>query len=163
MTENYGNKSNGPSRILIYGFGNPGRRDDGLGPVFVERLEFWARENKLENLSFETAYQLNIEDALMVSEFDVVIFADADTEGGPFRFDVLRPAAAASFSTHEMPPEAVLALCGQLYSRVPEARILGIRGYSWETGEGLSEAAAANLHAALEHLKTVLAGPLDVF
>ena len=29
--------------ILIYGCGNPGRQDDGLGPALVAELEAWAR------------------------------------------------------------------------------------------------------------------------
>ena len=29
------------SSILIYGYGNPGRQDDGLGPTLVDALETW--------------------------------------------------------------------------------------------------------------------------
>ena len=160
MTESAGKDPKNFPSILIYGFGNPGRQDDGLGPMFVERLESWAAEKGLDFLSFETAYQLNIEDALLVSRFDLVIFADADKEGGPFRFEVLQPAVSTSFSTHAMAPEAVLALCGQLYPHVPEARMMAIGGCAWEMSTALSEGASANLESALEFIKGFLLAPL---
>ncbi|NJK85082.1 MAG: hypothetical protein HC906_03035 [Bacteroidales bacterium] len=35
-----------PPDILIYGYGNPGRQDDGLGVLLCERLLKWVHENK---------------------------------------------------------------------------------------------------------------------
>ena len=35
-------------RILIYGYGNPGRQDDGLGIRLSEELENWAHQQGLE-------------------------------------------------------------------------------------------------------------------
>ncbi len=34
-------------QILVYGYGNPGRQDDGLGVELVRRLEEWAVENEV--------------------------------------------------------------------------------------------------------------------
>ncbi len=67
-------------RILIYGYGNPGRQDDGLGIRLVERLEEWSVLNGLDGVSFENNYQLNIEDAEAISDQELVIFADASEE-----------------------------------------------------------------------------------
>ena len=37
-------------KILIYGYGNPGRQDDGLGTMLVERLEQRVLANQINYL-----------------------------------------------------------------------------------------------------------------
>ncbi|MCJ7643757.1 MAG: hydrogenase maturation protease, partial [Candidatus Aminicenantes bacterium] len=108
-------------RILVYGIGNPGRRDDGLGPKLVSLVEL-LEATGLEGAAFDSNYQLNIEDALACSKFDRVIFADASETGeSPFAFTELEPAHEIAFTTHELSPAAVLALCEELYGRRPKA------------------------------------------
>ena len=51
-------------KILVYGYGNPGRQDDGLGVALVEELEQWVATEKIPGLDFDSNYQLNAEDAL---------------------------------------------------------------------------------------------------
>lgn len=147
------------SSILIYGYGNPGRQDDGLGTALVEALEKWlAAAAPRPGLDLDANYQLNAEDALAVAGHDTVIFVDAtaDTAGAPFTFRPLVPAAAVSFSTHAMAPETVLALCQELYGKCPPAHLLAIRGQSWEPNAAMTPAAATNLAAALAFLKSYL-------
>ena len=43
-------------RILVIGYGNPGRRDDGLGPALAARLEALA----LPGVTVESDFQLAI-------------------------------------------------------------------------------------------------------
>ncbi len=146
-----GNKS---SRILIYGYGNLGRQDDGLGVALVEALEQWAAMEKISGLDFDSNYQLNAEDALALAEHDVVVFVDATAEGdAPFVFRRLEAHATIAFSTHAMAPESVLALCAELYSKQPEVWLLTIRGLAWEPAAAMTPAAHANLAAALAFLK----------
>ena len=64
-------------RALLYGYGNPGRRDDGLGPILIDRLE----EKGLPGVAMDSAYQLAIEDAAGIADYDVVVFVDAAVEG----------------------------------------------------------------------------------
>jgi hydrogenase maturation protease len=144
---------------LIYGYGNPGRQDDGLGPALVEALESLAVAAGLRGVDFESNYQLNAEDALPLSEHDRVIFVDATREGdGPYTFRALEPAAAIRFSTHAMSPESVLALCGELYGRRPVAHLLALRGYAWEPNAAMTPAARGSLEAGLAFLGGTLLG-----
>ena len=137
------------SKILVYGIGNPGRRDDGLGPALVELLE----AARLEGVDLDSNYQLNIEDALACSKHDTVIFADAsETAETPFAFIRLEPSREIAFTTHELSPAAVLALCEELYGRRPQAWVMAIRGHEWDIGEGLSPEAEVCLSAALAFL-----------
>ena len=61
-------------KILFYGYGNPGRQDDGLGIMFIEQIEQWIKDENLENIETDSNYQLNIEDAEIISHKDFVIF-----------------------------------------------------------------------------------------
>ena len=145
--------------ILIYGYGNPGRQDDGLGVALVEQLEIWAKAAGMAGLVFDSNYQLNAEDALAVAESRIVVFIDAAKEGtAPFEFRELAPKNEIAFSTHAMSPESVLALAAELYAARPQAWMLAIRGYEWEPNGTPTPAALANLAAACTHLQKRLEG-----
>ncbi len=135
--------------LLIYGYGNPGRQDDGLGVRLAEELEAWAKAENISGLVFDTNYQLNAEDALAVAEARAVVFVDAAREGAePFEFKRLEPRGEIGFSTHAMSPESVLALAAELYGAKPPAWILAIRGLAWEPNEPPTQAARKHLAAA---------------
>ena len=140
--------------MLLIGYGNPGRRDDGLGPAFAEAVERLATPG----LEVDVGYQLGIEDAADAARHDMVLFADADTEGpGPFSLRPVEPARGLAFTTHSVAPAAVLGLARDLFGAATRGWLLGIRGYEFdEFGEGLSPRAAANLAAALEALAPAL-------
>lgn len=134
-------------KILVYGFGNPGRGDDGLGIAFADLID----ERRLPGVSCERNYQLNIEDALEIAAYDAVLFADASINAKePFEMCKLRPAEEICFTTHAMPAHSVLALCEDLYGSSPMAFMMAIRGYSWDAEEGLSYSAADNLEKAVD-------------
>ena len=167
-------------KILILGIGNPGRGDDGLGPRLLDRLNEAERRGEKASAeespaapppgnagdapAFDTGfrYQLNIEDALAVRDYDLVVFVDARGTGdAPVELKVIGPSKSISFSTHVMEPESVLALCEELFGKTPRAYVLSIRGYEWEMGERLSEGAEKNLDRALGMLWEFLAGEGD--
>jgi len=143
----------GPS-VLLFGYGNPGRLDDGLGPRLADLVA--ARE--LPGVACESAYQLSVEDAADVARHDLVIFADA-TVGGTdtYLFRRLLPRSAESFSTHSVRPEALLGLARDIFGWSGKAYVLGIRGYDFnEYEERLSEDARANLDAAAAFVHQML-------
>ncbi len=139
----------GHPRILVLGYGNPGRQDDGLGPAAasgIERLGW-------PNLTAYDNYQLNIEDAVDVAEHDVVWFVDAAKAGpSPYAVSDLSPADAVEFTSHIVRPEVILAIARRYYGGAPQAFLLAIRGYAFEFVEALTPGARDNLHAALTML-----------
>ncbi len=142
-------------KVLVYGIGNLGRQDDGLGIRLVERLE--AAEYS-SAVTLEANYQLNVEDALLISDFDLVIFADASVkEIAPFSVRALEPEPHFGFSSHALDMGGVLSLCRDLYGRQPRAFVLEIPGYEWDIAEKLSEKAERNLESAFSLLKEALA------
>lgn len=143
------------TRVLIIGYGNPGRCDDGLGMALAERLEALA----LPGVAVETRYQLNVEDADDVAKHDVVVFLDACLcAPPPFFFRTLEPRAGTrEFTTHSLAPEGVLGLAHDLYGAATRGYALAVRGYDFhDFGEELSPDATANLEQALAYLVGML-------
>ena len=151
-------------KILVYGYGNPGREDDGLGVLLAQKTEQWAMENGFENITVETNYQLNIEDAEIVSNYDTVIFADASQEEiDGFEFDRINPSdARVEFTMHAVSPSYIVYLCNDLFRKFPEAYLLHIKGYRWNFREGITKEAECNLEQAFLFLKEKLSKE-DVF
>jgi hydrogenase maturation protease len=141
-------------KILLIGFGNPGREDDGIGPALAEEVARW----NLPGVTVDSNYQLQVEDSAAVSEADVVIFIDAAAEGPePFFFKRVSPGGQFEFSSHSVRPEAVLELTKQIFGREVDAYILGIRGYYFnQFKEGLSSGGKKNLWKAMVFLERVL-------
>ncbi len=144
-------------RIIIIGFGNPGRVDDGLGPALAHRVEALG----LEGVSTHSAYQLQVEDAALVAENDIVIFADASVERETaFSFRPVKPDPQATFTTHSLRPGAVLALAEDCFKAKPRAWMIGIRGHDFNRyEEGLSEAANRDLEEAIAFLLPLISAP----
>jgi hydrogenase maturation protease len=140
--------------VLLIGYGNPARGDDGLGPALADAVAAW----HLPGVKVETAFQLAVEDAADVAEHDAVIFADASVSGPePFVFEPVVATAEASFSSHSVEPGAVMTLARDLFKSGAHAYVLGIRGYDFEMFcEKLSDGAARNLAAALDFIGPIL-------
>jgi hydrogenase maturation protease len=140
-------------RILVYGFGNPGRQDDGLGPAFAEWVESWAAQQGHTAIQTDSNYQLNVEDAQIISEYDVVVFADASIEENvnEILFDRIEACnAEVKYTLHAASPGYILELCHEMYGKQPETWLMHIKGYEWDFREGLTELAKKNLQKALE-------------
>ncbi len=138
-------------QVLLIGYGNPGRLDDGLGPALAKEFE----KKKLPSVDVDANYQLTVEDASAVAKHEIVIFADASVSGNePFYFEAIQPKPAVSFSSHSVEPQAVLALAQELFGSLAKGYVLGIRGYQFnEFGERLSDKAKDNLKKAVEFLE----------
>lgn len=146
-------------RILVIGYGNPGRRDDGLGPALAEAVE----RMDLPGVTVEADYQLTVEDAATAAGFEIVIFADATVEGdGSFAFRRVQPcdgseANGPCFTSHHLEPAQVLELTRRAFRQEPQGYLLAIRGYDFDGfGEELSVRAKANLAKAAAFLEAAV-------
>lgn len=148
-------------RILIYGYGNPGREDDGLGCACAEIVREWLDKNERENVETECDYQLNIEDALTISEKDIVVFVDASIEDiEDYCLTKVRAEdSKIEFSMHAVSASYILDLCNKLYDKDPEVYLLHIKGYKWDYSEDISPEAFNNLKKAFYFLKERIIDP----
>ncbi|HBE93295.1 MAG TPA: Ni/Fe hydrogenase [Gammaproteobacteria bacterium] len=138
--------------ILVFGYGNPSRGDDALGPALIDLLTEQIQpgmplEHHVELL---TDFQLQIEHAMDLVDRKQVIFVDASvTSTEPFGYSAIKAGKDTSYTTHAMSPAAVLHVYEKLNGKpVPRCDLLSIRGRSFELGQPVSTAAQANLHAA---------------
>lgn len=144
-----------PAAVLIFGYGNPGRGDDALGPLFIEELERQLSPAVCQSaggIEFLTDFQLQVEHTLDLQGRALVLFVDAHVScHPPFELSGLKAAERPSYSTHALEPAAVLHWFSKIYGdlRPPPCFILGIRGESFELGDPLSPEASDNLQAAI--------------
>lgn len=137
--------------LLIFGYGNPSRGDDALGPELLELLEAErARRPGWETIETQTDFQLQIEHALDLEGRGLALFIDASVAGpGAFSFSRVLPEEDRTYSSHALSPAAVLQVWEQVKGvPAPPAYLLTVRGYEFELGEPIGEAARANLEVA---------------
>jgi hydrogenase maturation protease len=145
------------ANVLLYGYGNPGRGDDGLGPALAAAVEGLA----MPGIEVDANYQLTVEDAAEMSRFSAVVFADAAAAGpSPFWFSRIDESGTGrlGWTSHSVTPVQLMALARDLFGSQVPAYTLGIRGYVFgELDEGLSERAQANLVQAISFARRALA------
>ena len=169
--------------LLIYGYGNPGCQDDGAGILFTGRCE--EAFNNRPGFRTEVNYQLNVEDAYLISGFRKVVFADAALPesgtvlpssetffstggiGSGFYFYRIKPAVRIAFSTHAMNPQSILGLCEELYGCSPVCWMMHIEGESWNFNVQPTKTVKKNLDDAWDYFKSrgiklVLERPLQI-
>lgn len=141
--------------LLIFGWGNPSRGDDALGPLFVERIEAM----QLPGVECLTDFQLQIEHALDLHGRSRILFVDASVAAAePFSAERIAAAKDESFTTHAMTPQSVLQVYRDLEDQdPPPCWLLAIRGERFELGEPPTAAAQRNLDAALAWARQWLA------
>ena len=131
-------EANMSHRVLIIAYGNPLRSDDGFGWRAAELL----RPKVLAlHADLLCVYQLTPELAAAASEADILIFIDAACNGQPGQVvcTAVVPLAEPARFSHQLAPEQIVALCGELYGAHPQAYAISVTGASFEHGEGLSE------------------------
>jgi hydrogenase maturation protease len=154
-------------RVLIIGYGNTLRRDDGAGAVAARLL---AADPRLaaDDVEVQERYQLLPEMALDIVACTLVIFVDADVRGLPGSIEILRlePDAPRSdadaraqpgASSHHVGGGELVALAAELTGHRPEAVHVGIGIADTELGEGLSPAVEGSLPRLVEVVADLVA------
>jgi len=141
--------------VLVIGYGNTLRRDDGVGARAAELL---AADPRLsgDDVEVQERYQLLPEMALDIGACSLVIFVDADLRGLPGSIEI-RPIEADAprsdadaraepgASSHHVGGGELVALAAELMGHRPEAVQIGIGIADTELGEGLTPAVEAAL------------------
>lgn len=149
--------------LLVIGYGNSLRRDDGAGLLLAELLaDIWESQGRPVRLLL--AHQLGPEIALDIAEPDVstVLFVDAAAQALPQA--ELTPVAVTPKSqslTHQLSPETLLLYAARLFNRHPQGWLLRVGGHDFAHGESLSPATASAVEEAgrqAEHWWRLMAG-----
>lgn len=137
--------------ILIIGYGNTLRGDDGVGVVAAEQI----RANN-PDVDVITCHQLTPELSEPISQARLVIFLDASAETLPGTIVEQRITSAdvsSSGFTHRVDPATLLAIASELFASVPEAWLLTVGADSFALGAPVSPVVAAALPALIAHIQ----------
>ncbi|CAG0965514.1 hydrogenase maturation protease [Anaerolineales bacterium] len=142
-------------RILLLGYGNPDREDDGVAwhilCAFAEKLGLEIptsyEEEFTQSASIDFAFQLQLspEMAEDISAYEYVCFFDAHTGNIPeaVRLVEVESDFQRSPLTHHLTPQSLMSICETLYGKKPDAALLSVRGYHFRFSRNLSEETVA--------------------
>ncbi len=142
-------------RLLIIAYGNPMRSDDGLAWHSAAALE---RKFSAGQLEIVRTHLLTPELAETVGRCVAVIFVDAAGNGSPGEIrstQIGLPHTGPRFS-HQLSPEAVVALARQLFGAKPSAFSVTLTGACFDHGESLSPTVEAALPALVARIEALI-------
>jgi hydrogenase maturation protease len=136
--------------VLLIGYGNRLRRDDGAGAVLPAMVERGSPPGSVRAIE---AHQLVPEMAEEIAAPEVagVIFFDAcPAHGGMNSVGAVRlsPSPAGNPLGHHLTPELLLEYSWKLYGRIPSAWLVTVPGEDFGHGEGFSDRTRAHLAEA---------------
>ncbi len=142
-------------RVLVIGYGNPLRSDDGVGWRIVQELRSRVDASRIEVIE---SHQLAPEMAEQIRNAGLVVFVDAAAEGSPgeWRHHRLRAGGSSSAFSHGPTPDALLALGADLYGVAPEAHLFTVSGSSFCYGESFSPDVTQALPLVLAEIEDLL-------
>lgn len=130
--------------VLVIGYGNTLRRDDGAGVAAAAQLADALVKNLLahERVRVITCHQLLPDLCEDLAACGMAVFIDAaiDLPAGAVRCERLTrdESAGAGAGLHVMSPRGLLGMAAALYGRAPQAQLWSIGAADLDIGEGLS-------------------------
>ncbi len=129
-----GSGRDGGAKVLVIGYGNPLRRDDGVGPYVAERVARYG----LPGVTTCVAHQLQVEMAADLAGCDAAFLVDASAEGPAMSLRRAEPSPEEPSFSHQLTPERLLGLTETLYGRRPSLCVCTVRGQDFGFGSALS-------------------------
>jgi hydrogenase maturation protease len=147
------------ARVLIVGYGNCMKSDDGLGWQVAVQL---FRSNTCPDVEVLPCHQLTPELAEPVSRAETVIFIDCSRVGTPgeVQCQEIRCQSEPGAFTHDLSPLGLLDLASQLFGCCPRAFIVSLCGQSFQVGETMSPAVRNRLPELRKHVLDLVAESL---
>lgn len=141
--------------LLVIGYGNTLRSDDGAGPLAAEAVEALG----LPGVRTITCHQLTPELADPISRARTVVFVDASASDitAPVLSRVT-PADSLQLMAHASSPEHLLALARDLFGNAPAAWMLALPAENFDLGEELSPLTRSAVAAAVAEICRMAAG-----
>jgi hydrogenase maturation protease len=142
--------------LLVIGYGNTLRSDDGVGPQVAEAIAGLG----LEDVEALSVPQLTPELAEPISRASTVIFVDAALDAPrEVQLRNLAPADSSQILAHTTTPQTMLALARDVFGHVPLAWWLTIPIEQTGIGEIFSPLAQQGCTLGLEKIKEIATQP----
>jgi hydrogenase maturation protease len=139
--------------VLVIGYGNELRGDDGAGPAAARAVA------GRPGIRAVDVHQLTPELVEEMAEVERVIFVDADASGmGAVHSRRLTPRLDAA-PGHALDPAGLLGLTEWLHGHAPPAWLVMVPGERFDLGAGLSPRTAAGVAQAVELIDWLAENP----
>jgi hydrogenase maturation protease len=135
------------TELLVIGYGNELRGDDGVGPRVAETVASW----ELKGVQTIACPLLTPELADALSQARVAVFVDAAVNG-PEKVQLrkVQPSESSQIMAHAANPPTMLALARDVFGQAPEAWMLTIPVSKFGFTQELSLNAQSGIAAALQ-------------
>jgi hydrogenase maturation protease len=143
--------------VLVVGYGNRLRSDDGLGWHVIERL---TRDPRVAGAELLWRHQLTPELAVDFAAASLVVLVDAAADMAPGVISVRQIGPSASGGTvmsHHTDPQSLVMLAVELYGVVPPVYVVGVGPLSLEEGDRLSPVVEAAMPRILDAVVEIAA------
>ena len=151
--------------VIIVGYGNPLRRDDGAGQELLRHIaaelyhDVTIEPNQLyqfQALSLINVHQLTPELSELLAGYDIAVFADASVEAEQFTVQhfELPCETEAIFHSHGLTPRQLAMLCklSQLEAELNEIYIMHLPATDMSVGEGITAEMQCHVQSAISWL-----------
>ncbi len=133
-------------RVLVIGYGNTLRNDDGAGPAVARRVAAWEKVG----VAVRICQQLTPELSAELAAVELAIFVDARaTAATDIELQPLHPEPIESGLGHASEPRSLLAWAQILYQHSPIAYWVLIPAVDFGFGETFSPEASQGIEVAL--------------
>jgi hydrogenase maturation protease len=150
-------------RILVIGYGNPYRADDGVG--YRAAMEYFARNSDRGNVHVIAAETLKPDVVEAMAEANLVVFVDGNNcHGEPgciWQQEVLPDDKVDGVFAHPLTPAIALQACKVIYRRRPDAVQLCLKGENYGFGSRVSPVVEAALPKLMTRLDDIILPALD--
>jgi hydrogenase maturation protease len=156
-------------RVLVVGFGNAYRRDDGVGRAVVNALRQALGQPALDlqddgfaelgrEVDTVVAHQLVPEFAELLGPYALAIFVDARVGEGttPLSEAPIAPIPHSSSVSHHLHPGTLLDLGRRIHGHAPEGVLISLEGHDFDFGEALSPKTASLVPQAVARILALI-------
>jgi len=138
--------------LLVIGYGNTLRGDDGVGPSVAQAVEAL----HLPGVRTLTCQQLSPEHADAISRAEAVIFVDAAIDApAEVQLRPLEPNDSSQLMAHAADPRTMLALSRDVFGHTPKAWWLTVPAVTLEFSETLSPLAELGCAEAVAKIRSL--------
>jgi hydrogenase maturation protease len=141
-------------RVLVIGYGNTLRGDDGVGQHVALAVAKW----NVPGLTVMTVHQLTAELAEPIASAKLAVFVDAKVAalGDLVEVHALQSANTDLSIGHTCDPRSLLALASAIYGRQPSAWVVSVPAADFSVREGLSATASRGVTLALARIAELI-------
>lgn len=140
--------------ILLIGYGNTTRMDDGVGWYIADKIQ----ERFEDEIEVFQADQLSVEMIEDIKDRELLILVDAhiSNEDDWIRSGEVEPDSSPGMISHIIKPPNLLAFCESIYHKYPKTYLYSVKGVVFDFGEELSEQTRKNAEKVIQQITNLV-------